>query len=169
MNTDQLAKAIQLREEGRAKQEPKILHQARNILLELATQYPEQAEITYQLAICYDNLGLGKEAVPYYLQALKQGLTGPNLERACLGLGSTYRALGEYQKSEEILRRGLSEFPESRALQVFLSLTLYNTKNYNESIELLMTNLLETTSDEKLLYFKRGLLYYAKHLDKKWD
>lgn len=32
-------------------------------------------------------------------------------------------------------------------------------------MELVLTNLLETTSDEKLQYFKRGLLYYALHLD----
>jgi hypothetical protein len=28
-----------------------------------------------------------------------------------------------------------------------------------------LLNLLETTSDEKLQYFKRPLLYYAQHLD----
>lgn len=169
MNQERFSQAVQLREEGRAKQDPEILYQARNLLLELAIHYPEQAKITYQLAICHDNLGLGKEAIPYYQKALEQGLSGPDLERAYLGLGSTYRALGKYQKSEETLRQGLSEFPESRSLQVFLSLTLYNTKNFKESIELLMTNLLETTSDEKLRYFKRGLLYYASHLDEKWD
>jgi hypothetical protein len=32
-------------------------------------------------------------------------------------------------------------------------------------MELVLVNLLETTSDEKLQYFKRGLLYYALHLD----
>jgi hypothetical protein len=29
--------------------------------------------------------------------------------------------------------------------------------------------LMETTSDEKLQYFKRGISYYAQHLDETWD
>jgi len=44
-------------------------------------------------------------------------------------------------------------------------MTLYNTHQYKEVMELVLTNLLETTSDEKLQYFKRPLLYYALHLD----
>jgi len=30
-----------------------------------------------------------------------------------MGLGSTYRGLGEYQQSEETLRRGVREFPHN--------------------------------------------------------
>jgi hypothetical protein len=60
------------------------------------------------------------------------------------------------------------EFPHNRALQTFLAMALYNTQHYKEAMELVLTNLLETTSDEKLQYFKRGLLYYASHLDETW-
>jgi hypothetical protein len=59
----------------------------------------------------------------------------------------------------------VTEFPDNRALQVFLAIALYNTQQYKEAMELALTNLLETTSDEKLQYFKRGLSYYALHLD----
>ena len=62
----------------------------------------------------------------------------------------------------------MKEFPYNRALQVFPAMALYNTQHYNEAMELVLTNLLETTSDEKLQYFKRGLLYYASHLDETW-
>ena len=56
----------------------------------------------------------------------------------------------------------------NRALQTFLAMALYNTQQYKEAMELVLTNLLETTSDEKLQYFKRPLLYYASHLDETW-
>ena len=69
------------------------------------------------------------------------------------------------QKAEETLRLGVREFPDNRALQVFLAITLYNTQQHKEAMELVLVNLLETTSDEKLQYFKRGLLYYTLHLD----
>lgn len=168
MTRDRLIEAIQLREEGRAKQDQAILGRARALLLELMAAYPDDAEITYQNAVVNDNLGLEHEAVPLYLQALKQGLSGPDLERCLLGLGSTYRGMGEYQKAEEILRRGVREFPENRALQIFLAMTLYNRQQHKEAMELVLRNLLETTSDEKLQYFKRGLSYYAEHLDEIW-
>ncbi len=172
---DRLAEAIQLRETGRARQDQAILEEARTLLLELAAAYPDEAEITYQAAIVHDNLGLERESIPFYIKTLAQGLSGLDTatklmkrERAFLGLGSTYRGLGEYQQAEETLRRGLREFPQSRALQVFLALTLYNTQQHKEAMELLLTNLMETTSDEALQYYKRGVLFYASHLDETW-
>lgn len=169
---DRLAQAIRLREEGRARQDQAILEQARAHLLDLVAAYPDEAEITYQTAIVHDNLGLEREAIPFYIRTLEQDLSGVDTatkltkrERAFLGLGSTYRALGEYQNAEETLRQGLAEFPQSRPLQVFLALALYNTQKHQEAMELLVTNLVETTSDETLQYYKRGLLYYAAHLD----
>lgn len=175
MMQERLSEAIQLREEGRAKQDQAILEKARALLLELVAAYPDDAEITYQAAIVHDNLGLERESIPFYIRTLEQGLSGPDTatklmkrERAFLGLGSTYRGLGEYQKSVETLRRGLGEFPQSRALQIFLALALYNTQQHKEAMELVLTNLLETTSDETLQYYKRGLLYYTQHLDETW-
>jgi tetratricopeptide (TPR) repeat protein len=140
MMRDRLAEAIQLREEGRAKQDRAILEEARTLLLDLVSAYPDDAEINFQTAVAHDNSGLGREAIPFYVRALEQGLSGPDLERALLGLGSTYRALGYYQQAVETLRRGVREFPHNRALQVFLAMALYNTQGYKEAIELLLTN-----------------------------
>ena len=173
---DRLAEAIHLRETGRARQDQAMLEEARTLLLELVADYPHEAEITYQTAIVHDNLGRGREALPFYTRALEQGLSGSDTattllkrERAFLGLGSTYRVLGAYQQAEETLQRGLEEFPQSRAPQVFLALALYNTQNHQKAMELVLTTLLETTADEALQYYKRGLLYYASHLDETWE
>ncbi|WNB91058.1 tetratricopeptide repeat protein [Bacillus sp. NEB1478] len=163
-----LDKAIEMREEGRAKQDETILNEARTLLLELAAAYPEHAEVNYQTGIAHDNMGLGKEAIPYYVKAIDLGLSGPDLQRCLLGLGSTYRVLGLYQESLETLLRGVTEFPEHRGLQVFYSMALYNTGNYKEAMEIALMNLMETTNDEKLQYFKRGITYYAQNLDETW-
>jgi len=168
MVRDRLAEAIQLRETGRAKQDQAMLEEARTLLLELAAAYPDDAEITFQIAVVHDNLGLEREAIPFYLKTLDQGLAGQDLERCLMGLGSTYRGLGEYQQAANTLRRGMREFPDNRAIQVFLAMTLYNLQDYKEAMELALTNLLETTSDEKLQYFKRGLLFYTQHLNETW-
>jgi tetratricopeptide (TPR) repeat protein len=165
MTRDELSKIIERREEGRAKQDQAILSEVREHLLELLSDYPDDAEINYQIGIAHDNSGLGSEAIPYYERALELGLSGPDLERCLMGLGSTYRYWGYYQKAVETLRRGVREFPENRAIQVFLAMALYNSQNYKESVELLITNLMETTLDEKLHYFKRGILGYNEDLD----
>lgn len=168
MERERLVEAIQLREEGRAKRDETILRQAKALLMELHAAYPDDPEVTFQNAVVNDNLGLEDESVPFYLQALEQGLAGPSLERALMGLGSTYRGLGVYEKAVATLRRGMREFPQNRAIQIFLAMSLYNSQQYKEAMELALTNLLETTTDEKLLYFKHGLEYYAAHLDEKW-
>jgi tetratricopeptide (TPR) repeat protein len=165
MDTERLANVIQLRELGRAKQDEAMLQDARSQLLALHAAHPDIAEITYQTGVVHDNLGLEQDAVAYYVRALDQGLAGPDLERCLMGLGSTYRAMGRYQEAVETLSRGMREFPQNRAIQVFLSMALYNAQRYTEAMELALTNLLETTTDEKLQYFKRPLDYYAHHLD----
>ena|SRR5690348_35518 len=165
ISRDQLTEAIRLRQTGRAQQDEGIMEQARALLLELAAAYPDDAEISYQTAWVHDNLGLEREAIPFYRRALDQGIAGSDLEGCLLGLGSTYRGRGEYQLAEETLRRGVSAFPQNRALQIFLAMALYNQQQYKEAMELVLTNLLETTSDEKVLQYVVPLSYYARHLD----
>lgn len=163
-----LDEAIALREDGRAKQDMAILKEARTLLIKMLEEYPDNAEVNYQIGIAHDNSGLTKEAIPYYVKAIEQGLSGADLERCLLGLGSSYRLLGQYEKAVEILQRGVTEFPEHRGLQVFYSMALYNTGRYKEAMEIALLNLMETTNDEKLQYFKRGITYYAQHLDETW-
>lgn len=165
MTINDLSKLIERREEGRAKQDQAILSEVRAHLLKLLSKYPDNAEINYQTGIAHDNSGMGRQAIPFYVRALELGLSAADLERCLMGLGSTYRYLGEYEKAVETLRRGVKEFPQNRAIQVFLAMALYNSQNYKESVELLVTNLMETTTDEKLHYFKRGILAYNEDLD----
>jgi Putative Zn-dependent protease, contains TPR repeats len=165
MTREDLSKIIERREEGRAKQDQGILGEVREQLLELLANYPDDAEINYQMGIAFDNSGLGNMAIPYYERAMELGLSGPDLERCLMGLGSTYRYWGQYDKAVETLRRGMKEFPENRAIQVFLAMALYNSQNHKESVALLITNLMESTTDDKLHYFKRGILAYTEDLD----
>ncbi|RZT23538.1 tetratricopeptide repeat protein [Fictibacillus sp. BK138] len=165
---ERLDKGIALREEGRAKEDMSILNEACTLLMKMSEEYPENAEINYQIGIAHDNSGFTKEAITYYVKAIEQGLSGADLERCLLGLGSSYRLTGQYDKAVETLQQGVAEFPEHRGLQIFYSMALYNTGRYNEAMEIALMNLMETTNDEKLQYFKRGITYYAQHLDETW-
>ncbi|GCE09755.1 tetratricopeptide repeat protein [Dictyobacter aurantiacus] len=158
---DRLQTAIQLREVGRPQE-------ARTLLLELLALYPDDAELNYQTAWAHDNLGLESEAVPFYLRAIELGLSKDSLQGALLGLGSTYRTLGEYKKAEQMLRRGMQEFPQDRAFPVFLAMALHNLQRHAEAMQLLLTNLAETTAEPSILCYKKALLFYAPQLDKTW-
>ena len=158
---NELGRAVYLRENGRAEE-------ARELLLKLVAEKPDDPQINYQCAWVHDLLGRELEAVPFYERAIEVGLTGEDLEGAMLGLGSTYRALGEYERAVETLRGGTTRFPNSRAMQVFLAMALYNTGECREAVELLLRNLAETTGDEGISAYNRAILFYAGRLDETW-
>lgn len=158
---NELERAVYLRENGRA-------GEARELLLKLVAEEPDDPQVNYQCAWVHDLLGREHEAVPFYERAIEEGLTGGDLEGAMLGLGSTYRALGDYQRAVEALRSGTTQFPDNRAMQGFLAMALYNAGECREAVELLLQNLAETTGDEGISAYKRAILFYAGRLDETW-
>ncbi len=158
---DPLAQAIRLREEGR-------LEESRTLLMELVAAHPDDARVNFQTAWAHDRLGLEREAVPYYERALALGLDGDDLAGALLGLGSTYRALGEYERAVATLRRAAEAFPERCIMEVFLAMALYNAGEHREAMERLLRALAETSSDESIRRYQRAIAFYADKLDQSW-
>ena len=142
--------------------------EARDLLVPLASEYPTNPIVQYKTACVYDFLGLEREAVPYYHAAIENDLPDAELRAAYLGLGSTYRTLGQYDESKKILLEGLSHFPEANEIKVFLAMTLYNLGENHEAVSSLLKVIVETTSDEKVMDYERVLLFYSDDLDKKW-
>ena len=161
MNEEQLVKALELRKEDKKKE-------SNNILIKMVEEHPDNAIINYQCAWSFDVLGEESKAVPFYEKAIKQGLSGKDLEGAILGLGSTYRTLGEYEKSEKVFLEGIELFPNNRAIQVFYSMTLYNLSEHKKAMEFLLKCLIDTTTDSEILSYKKAIIYYADKLDEIW-
>jgi tetratricopeptide (TPR) repeat protein len=159
---DQLARAVELRNSGNAEA-------ARDLLSELNAQRPDDPQVNLQSAWTHDKLGLEKEAVPFYERALELGLAGDDLRHALLGLGSTYRALGEYEKSKATLTRGVEAFPDDRGLQVFLAMALYNKGRAKEACEILLRLLSETTAADDILVYRAAIDEYTTDLDRIWS
>ena len=84
-----LKQAIKLRNEKYA--------QSKEMLIGL-TNFTKDAEVLYQCAWIHDVMGLETEAVPYYEQAIANGLDGESLCGAYIGLGSTYRCIGNMKR-----------------------------------------------------------------------
>ncbi|MFI8686948.1 tetratricopeptide repeat protein [Rossellomorea sp. NPDC077527] len=160
MNT-QIEEAIRLRETGK--------HEASIELWKaLIRQEPENGFLHYQCAWSHDAMGMENRAVPYYEEAIRLGLDESDLQGAFLGLGSTYRTLGNYKASKRVLETGIGQFPDNQALKVFYSMTLYNLKEHSRAMELLLTCIGETSEDINIAPYKKAILFYSDRLNKVW-
>ncbi|KZE14550.1 tetratricopeptide repeat protein [Priestia aryabhattai] len=158
---NKLDKALALRKNGDHKE-------SNELLSELVKEFPGDALYNYQCAWSFDILGEEEKAVPFYENAIKIGLPPEDMEGAVLGLGSTYRALGEYEKSKETFLKGMESFPDNYVIKVFYSMTLYNLKEHSKAMELILKCLLNTTNDNEILSYKKALHFYSDKLDQTW-
>src|SRR5215207_2607084 len=156
-----LTSAVQLRESGKHEE-------AREFLRELYSEFPNDSQVNLQYAWIHDLLGLEHDAIPFYESAIKFGLSGDDLQSALLGMGSTYRCIGEYQKAKETFLRALELFPQRNEFKVFLAMTCYNLKEHSKAMELLLTSLVETSKDEGILSYDRAIRFYSDKLDETW-
>ncbi len=147
--------------------EPELLEE-RDRLLALHRETPHDPEINYRCAVAHDRLGLEREAVPFYLAAIDGGLDDTDLRSAYLGLGSTYRAIGEYQAAMETLDRGLSRFPDAEEMTVFRAMTLHNLGRSEEAVSLLLGVLTRTSAHPGVERYRRAIDFYSGRLDETW-
>jgi tetratricopeptide (TPR) repeat protein len=157
-----LSPVNELRQAGRHEE-------ARQLLVHLAAEFPNDCAVNYAAASVHDLLGFEREAVSFYLAAIKGGIVGPDLRGAYVGLGSTYRALGQYEESKLTLLEGLEQFPEATELRVFLSMTLYNLGEYREAVASLLGVIAATTADPEVRGYEQAIRLYADDLDRRWE
>lgn len=143
--------------------------QAMAILHRELDERPTDPQIYYQIAWTHDALGKEGDAAPAYEQAIAAGLEGEDLQGAYLGLGSTYRCLGEYKKSAEVFGRARAKFPEDKALTAFQALTNFNLGKYEESVGSLIKLLAETSADPAIQQYRKALLFYSDKLNQTFD
>ena len=162
---ERLAFAVKLRESEKHEQ-------ARQVLLELHSDFPADPQVNYgSLLPCawiHDLLGLEREAIPFYEKAIQAGLRGEDLKSALLGMGSTYRCIGEYQKSVATFRHALTLFPDCPEFKVFLPMALYNVGDHFQAMELLLNTVADTSRDEGILRYQRAIRFYSDKLNQTW-
>lgn len=156
-----LTSAIHLRE-GEKHEE------ARRLLLELHAEFPDDPQVNYQCVWIHDLLGLEREAIPFYEKAIQTGLSGDDLKGALLGMGSTYRCIGEYQKSIQTFQQALTLFPDAHEFKVFLGMAYYNIGEYAMAMELVLNTLADTSSDAGILSYRRAIRFYSDKLNQIW-
>lgn len=153
-----IEKAVELRKEGK-------LEESNEILINLVKEFPDDAIINYQCAWSFDVLEKEVEAIEYYEKAINLGLPNEDLKEAYLGLGSTYRTIGEYEKSKKIFESAMAKFDDN-SLKVFYAMTLYNLGEHSSSMEILLKIISETTNDNSIIGYSKAIEFYSDKLDK---
>src|SRR5688572_29464765 len=147
----------------------KRFDESRRLLEELYADHPNDALVNYHFAWLNDVQGDERAAIPFYERAVGIGLPREDLRRALLGMGSTYRCIGEYEKAIATLKRGAAEFPDSHEFTVFLAMALYNTGTHQEAVESLLKVIAQTSSDTYVQQYQRAILFYADgRLNETW-
>jgi len=150
--------AVKLRNEGK-------LEESNKMLVALVNQTPEDAMTNYQCAWSFDVLEQEVEAIEYYEKAITLGLPDEDLKEAYLGLGSTYRTIGEYDKSKKTFEKAMDRFDDN-ALKVFYAMTLYNLEDHSQAMETLLKLLSETSNDNSIKGYRKAIEFYSDKLDK---
>jgi tetratricopeptide (TPR) repeat protein len=153
-----LKEAVDLRNRG-------CYEESRSILIQL-TKTSADPNVFYHCAGTLDVMELEREAIFFYEKALSLGLEGESVRGCYIGLGSTYRSIGEYQKAIDTLEKGLSLFPDEDVMKVFLAMAKYNNQDYNEAMKILL-NL--TLKHNNIKDYSKAIAYYSDKLDDIWD
>lgn len=146
----------------------KQLAEANKVMIKLVEEEPTNALYQYHCAWSYDNLGEETKAVPHYEKAIQLGLEPTELEGAYLGLGSTYRTIGQYEQAKQIFEKAIQTFPEAEQMNVFYAMTLHNLGEHSLAMETLLTSLTKTTAHEGILRYKEAIQFYSNKLNQVW-
>jgi tetratricopeptide (TPR) repeat protein len=111
-------------------------------------------------AFAYDREGFEAEAIPHYERAIAAGLSGEDLEKALLGLGSSLRNVDRFEESVSVLEDACRRFPDHQALPVFLSFSLWSAGRRGEALALLARRLGEGSG------YERAIREYAADIER---
>jgi len=135
--------------------------------LNLLRRRPDDCELQYETACVHDYLGREAQAVPSYLAAIAG--TCARAAAQCLPrLGSTYRALGQYQAAERTLREGPGALPRRESSRHFSPWPCTTLASRSVRFELLLAVLAETSADQHVSSYREAILFYAQDIDRSW-
>lgn len=118
----------------------------------------------FQQALELDSRGDENEAIDLYEKAISLGLSKKNRQAALICLGSSYRIVGRVSDSINLLQRAGEEFPNNLGAQVFLAMSYYSNRQFQESTRLLLGVIATKPKKSDLKYFQRAIKFYSDNL-----
>lgn len=157
-----LDQAGALRERGEARA-------AIELLVPYAEANHDDGEVALMIAELCDSSGRTREAVPHYERALASDLPIEDFIEASIGLGSSLRALGEYEQSIAILDAAHAKRPDNRVVETFLAMAQFNAGHQQKAFETLLRILSEASANQDIRAYSGALTFYAEDIAATWE
>ena len=117
-----------------------------------------------RLAFEADSAGREEDALAHYRRAFELGVPDDELAGASLGFGSTLRNVGSVDESVAVLSGAVEQFPEHRALRVFLAYSLWSAGRQADAMRSLVEALYAGDPADELVRYRRAIMGYADDL-----
>jgi tetratricopeptide (TPR) repeat protein len=134
------------------------------IVRALVERCPDDPRAHFEFAGALDYQGRELEAVAPYRQAQSLGLSGSDLPRLYVQLGSTLRNVGEFNEALEFLQEGRTRFPDHAAIRAFHALALLSASRCSESVISLLDVIVAHADAIGLDGYERALRAYTDEL-----
>lgn len=156
--TDTITLARKLRQDDQ-------LEESQRLLFQLMKEYPDDPLVLFEVGGSFDVLGEERDAIPYYQDAIDNGLADNDLQECLVCLGSSQRVTGQFADAVDTLEEAVAQFPNNNSGRVFLALAYYSVGRHEDAVRTLLALLLETTRDEDISAYSGALDYYKDNLD----
>ena len=139
-------------------------NEALDLALSLVERYPDDPRSHFEYAGVLDFQGREADAVVPYRRAEALGLSGDDLPRLYVQLGSTLRNIGQVEEAARFLAEGRQRFPDRAAIRVFYALALVSGGRCPEAAVTLLELVTEQSSLIDLDGYDRVLRQYTDEL-----
>lgn len=130
----------------------------------LVAAYPDHPRAQFEYAGALDYQGREAEAVASYRRAQELGLSGDDLPRLYVQLGSTLRNIGQKSEAETFLAEGHARFPYHAGIQAFHALALLSVGRCPEAVITLLDLVTSRADHIALDGYDRALRSYTDDL-----
>jgi tetratricopeptide (TPR) repeat protein len=123
----------------------------------LLAEHPDNPRLVYEVGGSYDTAGEEETALGFYTRALDLGLEGDLRRRCLLQFASTFRQLGRFEESLDVLDRAIAEFPDSPSLQVWKAFSLHASGHPNAAFAVLVDTIADHLDSPEITRYKAAL------------
>src|SRR5919112_1053596 len=139
-------------------------NEALALALSLVERYPDDPRSHFEYAGVLDFQGREADAVAPYRRAQELGLSGDDVPRLYVQLGSTLRNVGQLEEAVRFLAEGRQRFPDHAAIRAFYALALISAGRCLEAAVTLLELVTEQSSSIDFDGYDRALRQYTDEL-----
>ena len=135
--------------------------QALALAVSLIERYPDDPRSHFEYAGVLDFQGREADAVAPYRRAQALGLSGDDLPRLYVQLGSTLRNVGETEEAVRFLAEGRERFPDHAAIRAFHALALVSAGHHPDAVLTLLELVIDHAVSIDFDGYDRALRQYT--------